>query len=490
MSAYRFMWHNVLIFIIVAPASATSAGSPASTCSPGVVEGQIMDAADDVTSMLQHSIVPHKVVPASAASKDQATLDKEANAAMQKVLEEAGKGVHESIPISDMSEQSVNNALCKYLQQVMSERIPRSTSEGSVMEGGKSLITVSSWPEGCQLLAGTSPTPVGAEHQVAMITELESLQDKWASLLPGAIAIVPLRNVDSTKGQDLAWQALYQLNSRLYYFDEYSGMHSKDLGLPDLQFVAFLPGNIVLQKADYGTDLKRSKGRFFTLAEAAGTDKIDRVHNYSMIYHRHLDGLPDNRTGMFLEIGLGCTMNYGPGASAKIWPKLLPKMSTHFIELNKPCVDTWMENMLDLGVSKVHVGSQVDPMILAEIDAAALATPGGLQAVIDDGSHECDHIEDSFRLLFPAVTSQGFYFVEDMMFSSWGTGHRQKISSKTQRTDGLPVSLAALLGSAASGIAQDAAYPAETWADNVLTSYGALVDFVECTPGICAFRKK
>merc|ERR1740130_2169128 len=99
---------------------------------------------------------------------------------------------------------------------------------------------------------------------------------------------------------------------------------------------------MVLQKSDPEQDKKISeKGEFFTRAKAAGTDKIFGDHQYQLEYHRYLDTLPKEEVGMMLEIGLGCTMNYGPGASTKIWPHMFPHLALHMVELNRACTEKW-----------------------------------------------------------------------------------------------------------------------------------------------------
>jgi len=298
---------------------------------------------------------------------------------------------------------------------------------------------------------------------------------------------------------DAIWQALYQVHSS-HYFKEYLASVPPhvvpDLGLPGLRFVTFLPeGAMILQREAAGVlDLAASAGEFMTRAKAAGTDKIFADHNYSLEYHRFLDPIPKNQTGMFLEIGLGCTMNYGAGASAKIWPKMFPHLAIHFIELNRKCTEKWDAAIKGDGVAQVHVGSQADVNLLSGCAAVAAQTPGGLRMVMDDGSHEGDHIEASFRALFPHVQSSGLYFVEDIAYSAWGTAKRQPITSKHSRTYGTPIALAAVLAADATRTPRRSPYGTspdfEQWADGTLALLGGTVDLVECAPAVCTFRHK
>lgn len=69
------------------------------------------------------------------------------------------------------------------------------------------------------------------------------------------------------------------------------------------------------------------------------TDKVT-THTYQIMYGRFL--LPyyaQNPTMKMLEIGLGCDMNYGPGASTALWKKLFPKADLWEAEFNADCVE-------------------------------------------------------------------------------------------------------------------------------------------------------
>lgn len=66
------------------------------------------------------------------------------------------------------------------------------------------------------------------------------------------------------------------------------------------------------------------------------------------------------------------------------------------------------------GVS-VRIGSQDDPAFLR----AVVAEMGGVDIVIDDGSHQAAHQRTSFTTLFPMLSSGGVYAVEDLHTSYW-----------------------------------------------------------------------
>ena len=55
-------------------------------------------------------------------------------------------------------------------------------------------------------------------------------------------------------------------------------------------------------------------------------------------------------------------------------------------------------------------GDQNDPAILNEM----ATRHGPFDIIIDDGSHVGEHIITSFRALFPDLTANGLYAIEDL----------------------------------------------------------------------------
>ena len=62
----------------------------------------------------------------------------------------------------------------------------------------------------------------------------------------------------------------------------------------------------------------------------------------------------------------------------------------------------------------VHIGSQTDPAFLRRV----VDELGGLDIVLDDGSHRQSHMRSSFETLFP-LADGGLYIVEDTHSSYW-----------------------------------------------------------------------
>jgi hypothetical protein len=44
---------------------------------------------------------------------------------------------------------------------------------------------------------------------------------------------------------------------------------------------------------------------------------------------------------------------------------------------------------------------------------------GGIDIVLDDGSHRMEYIEASLKILFPKLNNSGIYLIEDLQTSYW-----------------------------------------------------------------------
>ena len=111
-----------------------------------------------------------------------------------------------------------------------------------------------------------------------------------------------------------------------------------------------------------------------------------------------------------LEIGLGCDMNYGPGASVWLWKELFPEAELWEAEFDGRCVEkSKAEGQLE-GYQTL-VGDQGDPKVL---DQWIQESKGNFDVIIDDGGHTQCQIWTSFEKLWPTVKPGGLYFIEDL----------------------------------------------------------------------------
>jgi len=67
--------------------------------------------------------------------------------------------------------------------------------------------------------------------------------------------------------------------------------------------------------------------------------------------------------------------------------------------------------------NQVRIGSQDDPEFLQRV----VAEMGGVDVILDDGSHIGKHQIKSFDVLFPLLADQGTYLIEDLHTSYWLT---------------------------------------------------------------------
>jgi hypothetical protein len=121
------------------------------------------------------------------------------------------------------------------------------------------------------------------------------------------------------------------------------------------------------------------------------------VH-YLPIYDRYLAKYRGTDVKM-LEIGVY------KGGSLHLWREYLgPKAKIFGIDINPDCA------AVDGIDGQVRIGSQADPEFLARV----VKEMGGVDIVLDDGSHIGRHIRASLNALFPLLADNGLYMIEDV----------------------------------------------------------------------------
>ncbi len=117
------------------------------------------------------------------------------------------------------------------------------------------------------------------------------------------------------------------------------------------------------------------------------TDKVT-IHTYDIMYGIFLSDMQKFPIKM-LEIGLGCNMGYGPGASVNLWKKYIhPSSEIWMADVNTECVEKYMN---DDSLRGIHVitGDQENPEILS---SWIKSTGGNFDVIIDDGGHSNNQI--------------------------------------------------------------------------------------------------
>jgi hypothetical protein len=116
----------------------------------------------------------------------------------------------------------------------------------------------------------------------------------------------------------------------------------------------------------------------------------------------------------FLEIGV---FN---GGSLRLWRNYFGDDATIFgVDIDPNCA------VHDGKYGRVRIGSQDDPQFLKRVANEM----GGLDVVLDDGSHIGSHQRASFNALFPLLSENGLYIIEDIHTSYWphfGGGLRRR----------------------------------------------------------------
>ena len=294
-------------------------------------------------------------------------------------------------------------------------------------------------------------------------------------------------------------------------------------------------GGCAIERGMYDQTTKKCRTTFCSTAEAAAgsviansafykmaisakrvTDKVSHpTQQYHYIYGKYVQGVPKER-GPMLEIGLGCKMSYGAGASARLWAQVGFK-DLHFIEYSEACVkaiagvreipSTSLDfakrrngNGPDTSSSQkhvaseyeytsdgtkilVHVGDQQNAFLLQAVNDRAIwssKNPNavGFEFVVDDGGHENAQIITSFNAIWPEVVPGGFYVTEDMSGGSYGAYDSQTKMNKPGDEH-------------ASSMQYYARQMFRSLLQNKLGSYSANdKSLMECQYSICIFKKK
>ncbi|PMD27803.1 hypothetical protein NA56DRAFT_640571 [Hyaloscypha hepaticicola] len=166
---------------------------------------------------------------------------------------------------------------------------------------------------------------------------------------------------------------------------------------------------------------------FYDIATKYGTDKVT-VHTYHRMYEHRLAPLRDQKIKM-LEIGLGCDMGYGPGASYYTWLEYFPHVDLYYIEYDAECAHRWA-NKTDKAT--IFTGDQADVDFLTQF---MLNVGGNFDVIIDDGGHTMNQQKISLRTLWPAIKPGGIYFIEDLATSYLAGYGGGAIGSDTMMND-------------------------------------------------------
>ena len=159
-----------------------------------------------------------------------------------------------------------------------------------------------------------------------------------------------------------------------------------------------------------GGDIKRDisekygyRGALLEIYASNKDRKVHKWHHYIPLYDRYFatyKGQPIR----FLEVGVS------EGGSLQLWRKYFGPDAVIFgIDIDPKCLSL-------NGISaQVRIGSQEDPKFLQDV----VREMGGIDIVLDDGSHQMHHIRTTLLQLFPHLSAGGIYVIEDLQTSYW-----------------------------------------------------------------------
>jgi hypothetical protein len=125
--------------------------------------------------------------------------------------------------------------------------------------------------------------------------------------------------------------------------------------------------------------------------------------HYFPIYERHLARFV-NRDVVLVEIGCG------EGGSLQLWKKYLgPHARIIGIDIDPRCT-AFAEDQIE-----IRIGDQSSETFLNDV----ISEFGSPDVVIDDGCHMMSAVNASFSVLYPAVSRNGMYLVEDLHTAYW-----------------------------------------------------------------------
>lgn len=134
-----------------------------------------------------------------------------------------------------------------------------------------------------------------------------------------------------------------------------------------------------------------------------GELRLHKWIHYFDIYERHFKRFV-NKQPTILEIGV-----FG-GGSLKMWQNYFGDgVKVIGIDINPNCKEYEHENI------EIFIGSQDDEELLHSITTKY----PNIDIVLDDGSHIMRHMKKSFEVLYPKVSDNGVYVVEDTHTCYW-----------------------------------------------------------------------
>lgn len=205
-------------------------------------------------------------------------------------------------------------------------------------------------------------------------------------------------------------------NVKFFEFDDWLDLQKVFLQIMDLYDESkYLTNNIINYKKNVNNVTKPKSiinyNSFTELADLIGIDKGSKYenHRYTEIYEKYLDKFKYNEITM-IEIGI-CDPRFC-GKSIKFWEILFPKLKYYGIDILD--LSNLEYNKDKITLINCDQNNEIEIKLFIE----NYNLNDKLDVIIDDGSHESEHILTSFKTLFKYLKIGGYYFIEDL-HASW-----------------------------------------------------------------------
>ena len=153
-----------------------------------------------------------------------------------------------------------------------------------------------------------------------------------------------------------------------------------------------------------------SSNKFGNIMKTADSNTLNcmKFAHYLPEYQKLFAEVSNKEINM-LEIGVQ------HGGSYRLWKNYFGEDLLRWtgIDINQECMA--LNQKLVVAKGLVCCGNQADPVFLEDVASQR----GQFDIVIDDGSHQSEHIVSSFKILAKHVKDGGFYIVEDIHACYW-----------------------------------------------------------------------
>jgi hypothetical protein len=219
---------------------------------------------------------------------------------------------------------------------------------------------------------------------------------------------------DYTSEQEVLFLLLNNKNIKFYDFDDWDDLQRGVLKIMDLydenKYETHSCSNYKLDEKSF--DFNDFKEKSFTeIADFFGIDKgsLHESHMYTLVYENYLSKYI-NSCPTFVEIGINDSRF--PGGSIKFWDKIFDEMNFYGYDITECSHLNFNPNKITTFIGDQNNVNDLERFI------STFELSDKIDFIIDDGSHEHEHIITSFTYLYPHLKVNGLYLIEGL-HASW-----------------------------------------------------------------------